>query len=308
MYTDLTVIIPTYNCRDFLPACIDSVLAQQYANLEIIVIDDGSTDGSQQWLAQKAQITPQMTVLTQQNKGVVCARNRAIQLAKGKWIAFLDADDTWFNGKLAEQMAYMKTHQGCVLSFTNYDHVDEQGRYIIDCFGYWRHPAITPAKTNKFTGLSDPLNALLHSNIIGTSSVIAKKSALVECGLFDGSLNSASDWDLWLKLAQKGCFAYSTASLMGYLMRQGSITSNRLNRLNAMKTIVNRVKLLAAPATIKKATANIQQGYAEYHREQGDFIKAITHDLKSFYFHPHLRTLKHLCFDTRQLLLPRGTM
>lgn len=303
MQVDLSVIIPVYNCMAYLPACIDSIVAQEMDNIEVIVIDDGSTDGCTQWLEQKARIYAPLKVISQANKGVVEARNTGIAAAKGELIAFLDADDTWTEDKLSAQVNYMKRHQGCALTFTNYDHIDEAGNDIIDCFSYWKNPALNQSSTMQFVGLHDPLNVLLSANIVGTSTVIARKQSMIDVGLFDPTLNSASDWDMWLKLTQKGCFAYCSAPLMKYLMRQGSITANRLNRLSAMETIVSRVQDIASANALNIAQANIHEGYAEFNREHAQYLQAIVHDVKALYLSPHLRMFKHLCFDIKQVVI-----
>ncbi len=303
MQVDLSVIIPVYNCMAYLPACIDSIVAQQMDNIEVIVIDDGSSDGCKEWLEQKSRIYAPLKVISQPNMGVVEARNEGIKAAKGDLIAFLDADDTWCPRKLSSQVDYMKRHQGCVLTFTNYDHVDEAGNDIIDCFSYWKSEALNNNTHGQFVGLYDPLNVLLSANIVGTSTVVAKRQSMIDVGLFDPSLNSASDWDMWLKLTQTGCFAYCSLPLMKYLMRQGSITANRLNRLSAMETIVSRVKHIANSTALNIAQANIHEGYAEFNREHAQYMKAIAHDVKALYLFPHLRMFKHLCFDIKQVVI-----
>ncbi len=88
--------MPNYNCLDYLPKAIDSVLQQQDVRFELIVVDDGSTDGSLEWLKAAEQKYNQLRVLTQPNQGVIAARNRAIKKANGQFIAFLDADDYWY--------------------------------------------------------------------------------------------------------------------------------------------------------------------------------------------------------------------
>lgn len=304
MNIQLSVIIPNYNCKAYLPKCLDSVLQQLPQNCEVIVIDDGSTDGSVEWLKEKQLVVSQLVVMEQQNQGVVKARNRAIKAAKGEWVAFLDADDYWYSNKLLPQLTYMQQNSGCVLSFTNYDHVNENYEYIIDCFGYWQEVEIDKTSQMGYRGLAQPVNTLLATNIVGTSTVFARKDALLECGLFDPSLNSASDWDMWLKLANVGHVAYNSHPMMGYLMRAGSITSNRLYRLNAMKTIIQRTVRSAMPnaTAIRVAEAKVKDGYADYYREQRAYGLALWHGLVSFFKAPYLRTFKHLCLDMKKVI------
>ena len=100
MSKDVSVIIPNYNCRTFLPKAISSVLQQTGLNIENIIIDDGSTDGSHEWLNHAERAFNQVRVIRQQQRGVVAARNNAIKKANSEFIAFLDADDYWFANKL----------------------------------------------------------------------------------------------------------------------------------------------------------------------------------------------------------------
>ena len=123
MNPDVTVIIPNFNCLEFLPKAIDSVIMQKDILYEIIVVDDGSTDGSIDWLLKSQVRHPCLRLLSQGNRGVVSARNRAIQAAKAPFIAFLDADDFWYKNKLKKQIDYMKANPQCGLTFTNYEHV-----------------------------------------------------------------------------------------------------------------------------------------------------------------------------------------
>ena len=103
----VSVIIPTYNRKERLIKTINSVLAQDYKNYEIIIIDDGSVDGTANYIKQ---YFPQIMLLEQENQGVSAARNLDIRAAQGNWIAFLDSDDIWHSNKLSQQINYLKKH------------------------------------------------------------------------------------------------------------------------------------------------------------------------------------------------------
>ena len=109
----VSVVIPTYNCAHYLPAALESVLAQDYDPMEIIVVDDGSTDETQAVL----QRYPEVTCIRQANGGLSNARNTGINAARGEWIALLDADDIWPPGKLEEQMQILVAHPEVALLF-----------------------------------------------------------------------------------------------------------------------------------------------------------------------------------------------
>ena len=301
MSIEVSIIIPNYNCKPYLAKALSSVVRQKNICYEILVIDDGSTDGSVEWLDNVQKTLPDLRVIKQQNTGVVSVRNKAIAEAKGQYIAFLDADDYWTDDKLFNQITYMKKNNGCVLSFTNYMHVNEQYEPIIDCFSYWPEFSTLINKSNiDYQTLKSPMDLLLFANVIGTSSVVVKKSAINYIGKFDNSLNSASDWDCWLKLARIGDVAFSQQIAMGYLMRAGSITANKQNRLNAMKKIIARCKSDIGVKTRLKAHARMLECYAEYYREIGLKFKALCLTCVAFILFPHKRNFKHLLHDIKQ--------
>lgn len=303
MSVDISVIIPNYNCKQYLAKAISSAVKQSNVNVEIIVVDDGSTDGSLEWLKKAQETFPQLVILEQENTGVVNVRNRAIGAAKADYIAFLDADDYWTDDKLFEQLNYMKEHNDCVLSFTNYMHVNEAYEPIVDCFSFWPEFAKHIDKNDSgYQDLKSPMDLLIYANVIGTSSVMVKRSTINYIGRFDNALNSASDWDCWLKLARIGAVSFSPNVSMDYLMRAGSITANRTNRLNAMKEIVSRCKDDAGMFAQVKAQARILECHGEYYREIGNKFKALTTAAAAFTLFPHKRNLRHLLHDLKRSL------
>ena len=112
----ISVIIPTYNRKHTLSRSIGSVISQTIKPLEIIVVDDGSTDGTGDWVSAKY---PSVKYMYQKNSGVSSARNNAIRNTKGGWIAFLDSDDEWLPNKLEQQINYIKAHPEHILCHTN---------------------------------------------------------------------------------------------------------------------------------------------------------------------------------------------
>lgn len=302
----LSVVIPTYNCLEYLPKAVASVLDQKMANCELIIVDDGSTDGTLAWLEKLKACTSNVSIIYQKNKGVVNARNRAIGKARGEFIAFLDADDFRYPYTFERQLAHMQKNKNCVLSFTNYDHLTEDYAHIIDCFGYWKEFKQCSEFNNPlmFYPLQDPVNQLLSVNIIGTSTTMVRTSAIRSLGGFSQDMKSASDWEMWLRLAKIGGLAFSSESTTGYLMRAGSITSNRLERLSAISTIIsaNAKDTLSTGKAIRNAKSHLFEGYADYHRHQNNSLRAIICDVRSIGYAPQLRRVKHLCHDLKNLL------
>jgi glycosyltransferase involved in cell wall biosynthesis len=117
----ISVLIPTYNCGQFIKQAIDNVFAQQYENLEIIVVDDGSTDNTKEIIKNY----PSIKYFYQQNSGISAARNLCLEHASGEYIAWLDADDYWLQGKLHAQVKYFREHSDCQIVFTKYENFFE---------------------------------------------------------------------------------------------------------------------------------------------------------------------------------------
>jgi glycosyltransferase involved in cell wall biosynthesis len=119
----VSVLIPTYNCAQYLRTAIDSVLAQEYNNIEIIVVDDGSTDNTKEVLKNYPS---SLKYFYQENKGVAFAHNACLKQASGEYIAWLDADDYWLPGKLKTQIKYFEEHPDCQVVFAAYQNFIEE--------------------------------------------------------------------------------------------------------------------------------------------------------------------------------------
>lgn len=181
--THISVIIPTYNRKNLVVKAIKSVLAQSYKNYELIVVDDGSDDGSGEYIKQ---YFPQIKLLQQENKGVSSARNIAIKHAKGKWIAFLDSDDLWHNDKLETQISYLNQNPEYKIC-----HSEE----------IWIKDGIRINPMHKHQKLAGDI---YHKSVelcsISISTVILHKEIFTQIGLFDENLPACEDYDLWLRV------------------------------------------------------------------------------------------------------------
>jgi len=190
----VSVIIPAYNSAQFITQAIQSVLAQTYTSYEILVVDDGSTDQTQ---AVVLQHRDRVVYIRQDNNGPSAARNTGIRAARGEYICFLDADDTWTPNKLEAQVAFMEQHPELGLLFS--DEEEGNDEKIL-------HPSIL-AKT-KFRDnivsqvpLQEAFRKLVRENFIPTSTVMIKKACFAQTELFDNAFRSAEDRDLWLRMA-----------------------------------------------------------------------------------------------------------
>jgi len=179
----VSVIIPTYNREHFLQECIESVLSQTFKDYELIVVDDGSTDQTEDFLKPYDN---KFQYIKQEQKGPSSARNTGIQYSAGEWICFLDSDDLWLQGKLAAQMKFLAANQDFKICYT-------------EEIWYRKNKRVNPAKKHqKFSGWI--YQKMLPLCIISPSSVMIHHSVLDLIGTFDEELPACEDYDLWLRI------------------------------------------------------------------------------------------------------------
>ena len=183
----VSVVIPTFNSADYLAQAIQSVLAQTYQDFEIIVVDDASTDHTEEVLRSYAK---RICYVRQERGGPSVARNRGILQARGEMIAFLDADDLWRPTKLARQVEYLDHHPEACLVYTDFTRGPQPGSNNES-----RLQAFKPRDS------AQAFHGLLEENFIATPTVMVRRSALARSGLFDPKLRGSEDLDLWLRLA-----------------------------------------------------------------------------------------------------------
>jgi glycosyltransferase involved in cell wall biosynthesis len=294
----ITVVMPTYNCMNYLPKAIDSVLKQEYENIELIVINDNSNDGTAEYLERLVMRDSRIIAITTEGVGVSSARNLGIKKASGEYITFLDSDDSWHDGKLKTQLGVHKLNPELGMSFTNYDHLTESNQKLVDCFGYWNQFQDCDEQAKI---LDDPLNVIFSNNLIGTSTVMMKKSVFKKVGLFDTKLKYAEDWQLWLKVCECFDVAVIPTVYANYLIRKGSITQlddNKLSNLESIKNIISYYKSyesLITSKSISRAEARLNEEYADYYRAEGNKIKALLFSFRSFALEPkHRRIISFL--------------
>jgi glycosyltransferase involved in cell wall biosynthesis len=208
---ELSVVMPAYNAAPYVGTAVRSVLDQSFGDLELLVIDDGSTDDT----AYAARVAdPRLRYFKQPNSGVAAARNRGLREARGRYVGFLDADDTWNTDKLDRQLAVLRG--GAAATFTAHVVVDASLRPLRTC----RHDA--PRATFQ--------DLLLRGNVIGSiCTVVCRRELLMESGGFDPELSQCADWDMWLRIARHAHFDYLDDPLVTY--RQHTSNMSRDARL-----------------------------------------------------------------------------
>ena len=180
----VSVVIPTYNRSEMLKEAIDSVLAQDFKDYELIVVDDGSTDNTPETVDAYGD---KIVYCRQNNKGVSAARNRGIRLSAAAFIAFLDSDDLWLPGKLSCQVDFFKSHPGALICQTQETWV-RSGRRINPKN---RHQKESGMIYERSLGLC----------LVSPSAVMVKRELLEQVGNFDENLMACEDYDLWLRIS-----------------------------------------------------------------------------------------------------------
>lgn len=214
----ISVIIPTYNCAQYLPITIKSVIEQTYQDWEIIIIDDGSTDNTVE-VVKPYLFYNNIHFIRQHNQGPAAARNLGIAKATGKYVAFLDADDLWDKRKLELQLAFAsESNTGIVLSsiIRFQDSPSES-----NCYGLTEPPQYINA-INYFESIVN----IDDRHMANFCTALIPKTALIDIGCYDTSLTTAEDWDLWLRLAstQKYRFINILQPLVYYRKHPESLT------------------------------------------------------------------------------------
>ena len=211
----VSVIIPIYNAERYLKKTLDSVLAQTYENIEIVLVDDYSSDNSAKIIAKYQETDSKIIYFRQpQNMGAGVARNKCLELATGQYVAFLDSDDLWKPEKTRQQLSFMKKTKS-PFSYTAIEMINENGKIVKD-------------KRNLTTRCD--YNYLLHNTIIATSSVIVDRTVL---GDFRMSLRrGGQDYATWLMLLRDGVVACGiNEALVKYRISGNSLSSNKFKSI-----------------------------------------------------------------------------
>lgn len=235
---EVSVIIPTYNRERFIGDAIQSVLDQNFRRFEIIVVDDGSSDGSAALIQSFSDA--RIIFLWQENKGRSFARNRALALARGRYIAFLDSDDLYLPGKLATQVKYMDAHPSVGMIYTS--------AYCIDAFG---NPLDKSYEASASGHIYSSI-AFFRPVTITLPTVMVRRELFAKTGGFDELMHRFEDTDMWRRLSK----ITRVDALPGYTCRLRTHANNSLAAQDPVQIVsslhyyVN--KILAEDTSISK--------------------------------------------------------
>lgn len=234
----VSVIIPTYNRADCLAQTLSSVFAQTHREIEVLVVDDGSTDGTRAQLERCYGGDPRLRYLYQANRGVSAARNHGMREARGAYIALLDSDDTWMPWKLEAQLGCMAAFPEAGMIWTDMQAVDAADRVIdplylrgmYDAYRWFTdeqlfsvarpvadvlNPVPEPL-AEAFVRYGDIFSPMLMGNLVHTSTVLLRRERREQVGGFDESMKTGEDYDFHLRTCRAGPVAFLAAATIRY--------------------------------------------------------------------------------------------
>jgi glycosyltransferase involved in cell wall biosynthesis len=273
----VSVVIPAYNAMAYLPETVESVLQQSFTDFELLIINDGSSDHIVQWASQLTD--PRLKLISQQNQGLPGARNTGITHAQGEYIAFLDADDLWEPTKLEKQLQCFQANPNAGVVYTWTVLVDEYGQPTGRIFA-------SQAEGNVWL-------QLLETDVISNgSSAMVRRDCFQVVGLFDRSLTSAEDLDMWLRIAEKYPFAVVKEPLTLYRQYATSMSKNRQRMFQNLQTVIDKAFQGATSEKLhlrNRAYASITLNQAWWSVGEGDYEAAKAWQKQAIAYYPQVR-------------------
>lgn len=279
----VSVVIPAYNAMNYLPETLENALSQTYDDFEVIVVNDGSSDETEQWVSQIKD--SRVKLISQKNQGLAGARNTGIAHAKGEYIAFLDADDLWEPTKLEKQLRVLEENPEVGLVYTWVAYIDDKGE--------------STGRVFKHQIEGDVWQKLTEHNIVESGSVaMVRRDCFENCGVFDRNLGSyVEDWDMWLRLATRYHFKVVQEPLVYYRQVATSASRNWEAMEQSFQLVIEKA-FKSAPQELQYLK---QQSYGftklclawkALQSIQKDYKKAIDFRKQALAYYPQLRFSK----------------
>ncbi|MFI5362180.1 MAG: glycosyltransferase family 2 protein [Elusimicrobiota bacterium] len=301
----VSVVIPTYNRAGRVAAAVDSVLAQDYPEIEILVVDDGSTDDTRARMAAFYGSNPKVRCFPKANGGVSSARNLGIRESRGAYVAFLDADDVWLPGKISLQLECLLLFPRAGMVWTDMAAVDADGKIVHERYlrrmysAYEDYPTprdlfakeLQEARIGDFEAFcGDIFSPMVLGNLVHTSTALLRRERLEKTGFFDESFRTGEDYPFHLNACRAGPVAYVDAPTVRYAIglpdaltspeKLREISLNFLRTLEA--TLANDRGRISLPAVlIRKRLAEAYGWAGDEHLDAGLLDDARGYFLKS---------------------------
>jgi glycosyltransferase involved in cell wall biosynthesis len=248
----VSVVIATFNMAQYLPNAVQSVLCQSMSDLEVHIVDDGSTDNTHEVVRSFSDA--RILYHRQHNGGQAKAKNNGIQASRGRFIAFLDADDAWMPHKLATQLPLFEASPAVGVVYSPAIYIDATGKEI---------PPFLP--TRHRGRVAGPL---LIENFVTFPSTVVRRECFSTAGLFDEAIPMAIDYDLWLRISVQHEFDYVDEPLLYYRVWPGQISTRNYERYEYAIAIMRRFLEanpgLVSPGIIREAWAHTYCGRANH--------------------------------------------
>jgi glycosyltransferase involved in cell wall biosynthesis len=245
----VTVVVPSYNMGHYLPQAVQSALAQSYPNLEVLIVDDGSTDDTLQ-VVRLWDSDPRVRVHRQSNSGLSAARNAGIAHSSAPFIALLDADDVWLPQKLALQMPLFRDRPEVGVVYSAFERMDVERRPL---------PTTVPSMHRGWVS-----GRLLIENFVPASTAVVRRVCFERQGLFDVTLRTGEDYDMWLRLSAHWQFDFVPTSTMGYRTHGGQMSQDYRARyatgIRIMQSFLASNPAAAEPSLVRSAWAHTYTG------------------------------------------------
>jgi glycosyltransferase involved in cell wall biosynthesis len=274
MTARVSVLIPTYNRAKFLPLAVASALEQTLPPLEVLIVDDGSTDETARVVDS---LEGPIRYIHQVNRGPAAARNRGIREARGELIALLDSDDLWLPEKLELQVKILERRPVVGLVHAAAALIDAGGRATGETWGRASYDGEVCAQ-------------LLVANGINASSVVVRRELLIDAGGYDERFRALENWDLWLRLSRECMFAYIDRPLIQYRMHDGNLISNLEQQRRAyglwLSKHVEGTERQPPLELRRRAYARFHQGFADAYVHHGALERAQLEFAKSLFYMP----------------------
>jgi glycosyltransferase involved in cell wall biosynthesis len=272
----VSVVIASYNMGQYLPRAVHSALAQSYPNVEVQIVDDGSTDDTPA-IVRQWQGDARVRVQRQPNGGQARARNQGVALSRGRFVAFLDADDEWLPDKLTRQMPLFDARPELGVVYSDFERMDAEGR---------------PLPKGPFTMYRGRVSGpLLIDNFVSFQTAVVRRECMERYGAFDESVRMGDDYELFLRLSAHCEFDFIPEVTVRYRVWSGQMSKNYRRRyesgIRTMQAFLARNPRLVKPAVIRTAWAHTYTGRGDcilWHEHRwraalGDYLRALS-------FHP----------------------
>ncbi len=292
MIPRLSIIIPVRNGVDFAARAIESARAVPIDPLEIIVVDDGSTDGTSDLLAGLAQADSRIVVIRRdRDHGASAARNAGISRARAGIVCFLDADDLLYPEPIAERLRHHEAQRDVVLSFANYRTLLPDGTIEARFASYWPRFERHIGERDGLVDLGASAFRLLYGeNPVCTSGTMVRRETLAALGGFSRELRQAEDWEMWIRLSRTGRVVYSTHAEVLHTARPGSLSTDVEDRTRHVAMVVRRHCAYAMrhqPLAALAAFSTVAITQAESARLANRSIAAAAHSFAGFVLQPN---------------------